>query len=571
MSSDNRPTPFYRKREDRIERDSNSAKSLAINKKRIVLINILVVFAYILISVRLLDLAISQENYKNFNNQLLTKYELPSPKTTRPDILDRNQHVLATNLRVTSLQINTKKIIDIEDSIEKLNGALPRLSKKDLYKKFNSKKNYVDLARHLKPSEEHRVNQLGIPGLDFHYEDKRYYPYNNLASHILGYVDIDNKGQSGIERHIDKNLPKNKSIQLTIDIRAQHIMTREIKKAISTYQARGGAGIILNAKNGEILSLVSLPDFNPNTKKRRDIIEKEKFNRAISIYEMGSILKIFTAALALESGVGNMERIYDVSHPLRLGRKIIRDLHPKKDNLTLEEIVVYSSNVGASLIASDIEEEYKGLLKEFFIRMGFLKRSPVELPEVVKPQGPKLWGKVNTLTTSYGYGISLNPVQVTTGIATMVNGGYLNQPTLFPIKEKKGKIRKIISEKTSKRIQRIMREVVANENGTGKRADVPGYFVGGKTGTSEKVGINGQYDPNLLMSSFTGIFPYFDPEYIIMVMIDEPKKITKGSIVTGGAIAAPVVKEVIKGLISLLDIQQKIKHYDNLKASNHKI
>ena len=223
------------------------------------------------------------------------------------------------------------------------------------------------------------------------------------------------------------------------------------------------------------------------------------------------------------------------------------------------------------MIASDIEEEYKGLLKEFFIRMGFLKRSPVELPEVVKPQGPKLWGKVNTLTTSYGYGISLNPVQVTTGIATMVNGGYLNQPTLFPIKEKKGKIRKIISEKTSKRIQRIMRGVVANENGTGKRADVPGYFVGGKTGTSEKVGTDGQYDQNLLLSSFAGIFPSFDPKYIIMVMIDEPKKITKGSIVTGGAIAAPVVKEVIKGLISLLDIQQKIKHYDNFNASNHKI
>jgi len=559
MSNDNRPKPFYRKCKDRIEQDSSPTQLVAIKKNRIIFINICVICACVLIFGKLIDLAISQENHRNFNNQLLKKYELPSLKDTRPDILDRNHNILATNLPVASLQINTQRIVDIENSIKKLNLALPHLSTEDLYKKFSSKRNYVNLVRHLPPSEENKINQLGIPGLEFYYEQKRYYPSENLASHIIGYVDIDNKGQSGIERYMDKNLPKNKNIQLTIDIRLQHLITEEIRKTISAYEARGGAGIILNAKNGEILSLVSLPDFDPNTKKRGEIIEKEKFNRAISIYEMGSILKIFTAAVALEAGVGNTEKIYDVSQPLKLGKKIIRDLHPKKDNLTLEEIIVYSSNIGASLIAGDIEAKYNGLLKEFFFRMGFLERSPVELPEVVKPRGPKFWGKVNTLTASYGYGISLNPVQVATGIATMVNGGYLNQPTLFPRKEKNKKIRKIISEKTSKRIQKIMRQVVANKDGTGKRADVPGYFVGGKTGTSEKVGINGLYDRDLLVSSFVGIFPYFDPEYIILVMIDEPKKIKSRTIVTGGAIAAPIVKEVIKGLISILDIQQKNK------------
>ena len=285
---------------------------------------------------------------------------------------------------------------------------------------------------------------------------------------------------------------------------------------------------------------------------------------------MGAILKIFTAAAALETGIGNVEKIYDVSKPLRLGKKTIRDLHPKKDNLTLEEVIVYSSNVGASLIASDIEKKYKGLLREFFIRMGFLKKSPIELPEVMKPRSPKRWREVNTITTSYGYGISLNPVQVAAGIAAMVNGGYLNQPTLFP--KKSTKTRKIISEKTSKAIQKIMRQVVENKQGTGKKADVPGYFVGGKTGTSEKVGVNGLYDRDLLLSSFIGIFPYFDPKYIIMVMIDEPKKTgPKGDIVTGGAIAAPIVKKVIQRLISVLNIQQKRKHYDILDGSNHKI
>jgi len=333
----------------------------------------------------------------------------------------------------------------------------------------------------------------------------------------------------------------------------QSMLRSEMANAVSEYNAIGATGIVMEIDSGEILSMVSLPDFDPN--KPAKVSDDSKFNRAtLGLYEMGSTFKSFTMAAGLEYGVVNMKSGYDATNSFKVATFTISDSHGKKRWLTVPEIYAYSSNIGTAKMALDIGAKQQ---KEFLKKMGMFKPIDIEIPEKANPQFPQEWKEINTVTISYGHGISVTPLHLVQGIATLVNGGMHERLTLLKDgnKGKEAKER-VISEQTSKNIRRLMRLVV--DHGTGGKADVAGYRVGGKTGTAEKVQTGGRYNPDAKIASFVSVFPVDSPKYLVLVMIDEPKgdKSTYG-FATGGWIAAPVVGRVIARMGPMMGIKPR--------------
>lgn len=462
----------------------------------------------------------------------------------RGDIVDRNGVLLATSLMTASVYVNPKEVRDAADAAHRLSKTLS-IDEKLILSRLKSGKSFVWIKRNLTPKEQYNVNALGIPGLYFQPEEKRVYPYGNVFSHLLGYVGIDHKGLAGIERQFDERLREpelnHEPLTLSVDARLQSIVRSEMAAAVNEYNAIGATGIILDIDSGEILSMVSLPDFDPNKLTRGN--DDSKFNRAtLGLYEMGSTMKSFTMAEGFEYGVATMKSGYDVSNPLKVSTFTIHDEHGKKRWLSVPEIYAYSSNIGTAKMALDIGTKQQ---REFLDKIGMLKPVDMEFPEKASPQFPEDWKEINTVTISYGHGISVTPLHLVKGIATLVNGGTLERLTLLKDENKdKGKGERIVSEETSKNIRRLMRLVV--DHGTGGKADVAGYRVGGKTGTAEKVQASGKYNPHANLSSFISVFPVDSPKYLVLVMIDEPKgdKSTYG-FTTGGWTAAPVVANII--------------------------
>ena len=465
-------------------------------------------------------------------------------KLPRSDIVDRNGEVVATSLMTASVFANPKELKNIPEVAHNLAKTL-RMDEKLLTKRLNKGKSFVWIKRNLSPLEQNQVNRLGIPGLYFQPEERRVYPYGNLLSHALGYVGMDNKGQAGIEREFDEKLregmPNNAPLAISIDVRLQAMMRDEMAKSVREFNAIGATGVILDIKSGELLSMVSLPDFDPHKPSKG--ADEAKFNRAtLGTYEMGSTFKSFTMAMGLDYGVTNMKSGYDTSHPLKIATFTITDAHPEARFLTVPEIYAYSSNIGTAKMALDIGTKRQ---KAFLDKIGMLKPIEIEFPEKASPQFPRDWKEINTVTIAYGHGISVTPLHLVRGIATLVNGGTLERLTLLKDGNKNhAQGERIISENTSQNLRRLMRLVV--DHGTGSKADVAGYRVGGKTGTAEKVQTGGKYNPNAKMASFISVFPVDEPKYVVLVMIDEPKgdKSTYG-FATGGWISAPVVGRVI--------------------------
>jgi len=472
----------------------------------------------------------------------------------RGDVVDRNGVLLATSLMTASVFVHPKEIKDMEEAAGKLAIALKQ-DKTQLLKRLNSGKNFVWIKRNLPPSDQQAVNSLGIPGLYFLPEERRVYPHGNMFSHVLGYVGVDNKGLAGLEKTYDTRLRDGSHnmdpLKLSVDVRLQAMMHEEMAKAVDEFRAIGATGMLMDIKTGELLSMVSLPDFDPH--KPANATDAQKFNRAtLGTYEMGSTFKTFTSAMALDSGTVNMKSGYDATHPFKVASFTIADAHAKARWLSVPEIYAYSSNIGTAKMALDVGGKKQ---RSFLEKIGMFAPIDIELPEKSLPQVPKTWPEITTVTVSYGHGIAVTPLHLLRGIAAMTNGGTLPNLTLLhddASLHPEGP--RVISEETSKNVRRLMRLVV--DHGTGAKADVPGYRVGGKTGTAEKITSAGGYSKNSNMALFVSVFPVDDPKYTMLIMVDEPKgdKSTYGY-ATGGWISAPVAGRVIARMGPLLNIK----------------
>ncbi len=500
--------------------------------------------AFLAIALRLVDLTIFQET-----SEIDLRTSVSAPITYgRSNISDRNGMILATSLSTASLYSNPKEILDVDETATKLAQVLPGLSKQSLKAKLSEPKSFVWIKRNLTPEQHYKVHMLGLPGLSFQREERRVYPLGSMYSHVVGLTDLDSKGVSGIEKTFDENLRKGgDALQLSLDTRVQSILHEELKRTVREFNARGAAGLVLDANTGEVIAMVSLPDFDPHEFSKSS--QDARFNRiTLGVYEMGSTFKIFNTAMALDSGKIKISDSFDATHPIRVGRFVISDYHPENRWMNVAEIFEHSSNIGSAKMAltAGISEQ-----KSFLQRLGLFNPPSIELPELGKPMLPRNWTDVTAMTVSYGYGISVTPLQLARAVAGTVNGGVLPELTLLkrPANTPLPGVR-IMSEATSNQMRELLRLVVMK--GTGQKADVGGYYVGGKTGTAEKSGAGG-YAEKKLLSSFVGTFPTVDPKYVILAMIDEPiaNKASFG-FATGGWVAAPAVNRVIGRMAPLL-------------------
>jgi cell division protein FtsI (penicillin-binding protein 3) len=469
----------------------------------------------------------------------------------RADIVDRNGVLLATTLEAPSLFAVPKLIKDPQRVAERLASILPDIEESEVAAQLASDKSFVWIKRQLTPSQALGVNRLGIPGLQFQPEGRRVYPEGNLLAHVVGYVDVDGKGLGGMERGFDEILRDGHApVELSIDARIQYILRDEITRAVAQFSAAGGMGIVMDVNTGEVLAMASLPDFDPNLPVDAES-DAARNQATLGVYEMGSIFKIFNTALALEARTATLTSSYDATKPLQIGRYTIHDDHAQRRWLTVPEIFEFSSNIGSARMVLDVGVDRQ---KDFLGRLGLLKSPNFELPELGAPLVPSPWREVNSMTIAFGHGISVSPLQMATAVCAVVNGGVLHHPTV--IKRPAGYApagQQVLSARTSEDLRRLLRLVV--EHGTGKLAKAPGYLVGGKTGTAEKVS-DKHYDRRDLLSSFIGVFPITAPRYLVMISIDRPhgNKESAG-FATGGWVAAPGVARVIERMAPLLGIQ----------------
>lgn len=476
----------------------------------------------------------------------------------RGAIADRNGDIIATTLRMPSLYADPALVADagrLARDLEKILPVTAAALKRDLQRSGR----FVWLYRNLTPKQQQQINDLGYPELGFRDEYRRIYPQGSLLSHLLGYTDSDGNGISGLEKQYNTLLNGGDVLKTTLDIRIQNILKREIHQSVTRFNAIGGAGIMMDIKTGEVIAMVSLPDFDPHNPTAAT--EEKRFNRnTTGVFEMGSTVKLFSIAAALDKGAITPDEIFDAREPLRIGRHIIRDFHPEKRPLTVREIFLHSSNIGTALIAQKLGSEY---LQDFFRKAGLFARINIDLPERARPLVPRRWGEIATATASYGHGFAITPLHLVSGAAAIVNNGILLPPTLTQKPQRPGTGTRIISAQTSAVMRAMLEDVTAK--GTGKNAQAAGYRVGGKTGTAEKV-MNGGYNKKALYSSFIGFFPMDDPRYVLLVSIDEPqgRKDTFGY-ATGGWTAAPVVGKVIAEAAPLLGIAPDNITYGGLK------
>lgn len=549
----------------------NRSSALEKARSRLVLLSAFFIIAYLIVAIRMFDLMILQGMFWTDEAAQVEKQAISTeaPKENRrADIVDRNGVLLATSLKTASLFADPKLIVDAEETAKELNKLFPEESYESFLKKLQKKSRFVWLKRNLVPEEQGKIMLIGDPGLAFREEYRRVYPQGELTAHTIGYVSQDNKGLAGLERAFNPLLSMNKNsheLKTTLDIRLQHALRQELENTIGKFSAKAGAGLIMDVNSGDVLAMVSLPDYDPNAKSKMS--DDQAFNRAtLGVYELGSVFKIFSTAALVETHDDALTMTFDAREPLKRGRHTIRDYHPEKRVLTVPEVFMVSSNIGTALMGEEIGTEG---LKNFYKKLGFFEKPKVALPEVGSPLYPRPWRDINTLTASYGHGIAVSPLQLTSAVSTVVNGGLAVQPRfILPDYEEGQSLPEIssirlVKEETSQIMRSLLRLVVTD--GTAKSAEVEGYEVGGKTGTAEKPGAHG-YDRKRLISSFIGVFPVSSPKYAVFVVVDEPKG-TKESYgyATAGWTAAPAAGRVIKRMTSILGLpptQKKIAEED---------
>ncbi|MFN3826873.1 MAG: peptidoglycan D,D-transpeptidase FtsI family protein [Micavibrio sp.] len=552
----------------KINIDGSKRSALDRAHGRIVLIGAGFVLIYGAVAARVVDLTILQGELPRLTGVSIEREFEPKTQTAaiRSDIVDRHGVLLATSLETASLYADPAYISDPVRVAQSLSQALPGLTYGEVLEKLQKKSRFIWIKRNLTPQEQSRILEMGEPGLQFKTEYSRIYPQGELTAHMVGYGSVDGQGLAGVERSFNDFLASGeKTLGLTLDVRLQHILRRETAAAIKEYTAKGGAGIIMDVTSGEVLAAVSLPDFDPQNPAAAS--PQQIFNNVtLGVYEPGSTMKIFSTAAYLEMKNPSMGTTFDTTLPLKVGRHTIHDYHPEKRPLTIPEIFMHSSNIGSALMGQAVGTER---MKEFYGDLGFLDVADIEISEKGRPLYPAQWRDINTLTASFGHGISVSPLQIVAAASGIIGDGTLVKPTLI-LDESRGSSGmksdtnsdiRIVSPKTSHRMKQLMRLVVTE--GTAKQADVPGYEVGGKTGTAEKI-VNGRYDRQKKISSFLGFFPMSAPRYAVFIMVDEPHG-TKQSYgyATGGWVAAPAVGRVIAAMAPLLGMQPDFASEEN--------
>ncbi|MCW5750677.1 MAG: penicillin-binding protein 2 [Alphaproteobacteria bacterium] len=535
--------------------DGAAKEVIETGRTRLVTAALLFALCFVVLAARLVDLTFIRNDTEPRVARAATLVAKVDqfPVVDRAAIVDRNGTLLATSLRTASLYADPRKVLNAREAAAKLVRVLPELSQADITERLGSDRSFVWIRRNLTPRQQQQVITLGIPGLYFHGEQRRVYPQGALAVHAVGFTDVDNNGLAGIEAFFNERLRDparaHEPLSLSLDLSVQHAVRDELLRSVAAHKAIGAAGIVLDARNGEVLAMVSLPDFEPG--QVGEASKDQRFNRnTLGVYEMGSTFKTFAAAMALEKGLVNMKGGYDATHPIRIAGFTISDDHPKKRWLSLPEIYMYSSNIAAAKMAVDVGPAGQ---RAFMQKLGFLGKPAIELPEIGGPLYPRRWNTIETMTIAFGHGISVSPLQLASAVGAMVNGGLLVQPTLIrrdPLAPLPAD--RVISERTSRQMRQLMRLVV--EQGTGKKAEAPGYLVGGKTGTAEKVGAGG-YKRKSLLTSFVAAFPMHAPRYVVIAMLDEPKgtKETHG-FATAGWTAAPIVGRLVTRIAPILGV-----------------
>ncbi|TGQ69712.1 penicillin-binding protein 2 [Mesorhizobium sp. M00.F.Ca.ET.186.01.1.1] len=486
---------------------------------------------------------------------------------SRPDIVDRNGEVLATDIKTASLFAEPRRIVDADEAIEKLATVLPEIDYEQTYHKLKSGAGFVWLQRQLTPKQQADIMQLGIPGFGFRTEKRRFYPSGETSSYIVGLTNIDNQGISGMEKYIDEQglsdlqasglaVAKDlKPVKLSVDLRVQHIVRDEVAAGLERYRAMGAGAVVLNVKTGEVVAMASVPDFDPNNPYNAQ--DKDRLNRmSAGLYEMGSTFKSFTSAMALDSGKATMASRFDASHPIRVGHQAIHDFHGKNRVLSLPEVFLYSSNIGSAREAELVGIEGH---REFLHRLGILDKMQTELPEVARPTEPKVWKQVNSFTIAFGHGVSTTPLQAAVGCAALMNGGYLMAPT-FLVRSQQDAMamaKKVVSDKTVEGMRYLY--TLNAEKGSARNARVPGYRVGGKTGTAEKV-INGRYSKELNFNTFVAAFPMDDPQYLVFTIADAPHPEKPGMPDVAAANAGVIAGNIIRRSAAMLGVKPDFSH-----------
>ncbi|THD44945.1 MAG: penicillin-binding protein 2 [Bradyrhizobium sp.] len=482
--------------------------------------------AYIGIGVKLVVLGVSHDP-----PQTLKVAADQAVSGARPDLVDRNGAILATDIKTMSVFAEPRRIIDKDEAVELITAVLPDVDAKELRERFDSKKGFVWVKRQVTAKEQQEIFRLGLPGIGFLPENKRVYPNGPLGAHVIGFVDKDNIGIAGMEKYLDEQSltdphvagfsvdPQSlKPVRLSLDLKATHALRDELAAGLVRFRAKAAAGAILDVNTGEVIALESLPDFDPNDPS--DFKDPEHINRLnVGVYEMGSTFKALSIAMALDTGKVTLNSQVDARESLRYGHFTIHDFHATHRVLSVPEVFTHSSNIGAARLALMVGVDgHKAFLK----KMGQLDRLRTELPESAEPLVPKHWGELNTMTIAFGQGLNVAPLQAMMAVAALVNGGNLITPTFLPRDAQAASAlgQKVISAQTSESLRYLMRSNATH--GSAGFANIPGYYVGGKTGTADKI-VHGHYDHDKVFTTFMAITPADKPQYLYLVMYDEPQ------------------------------------------------
>jgi cell division protein FtsI (penicillin-binding protein 3) len=479
----------------------------------------------------------------------------------RPDILDRNGQVLATDIRTVSLFAEPHKIVDADEAVEKLATVLPDVDAKDMYRRLSSKSHFQWLRRQLTPKQQSQILALGIPGIGFRPEIRRFYPGGSTAAHIVGFVNIDNRGMAGMEKYIDNQglaeladlgMTSNarlEPVKLSIDLRVQNIVHDVVANAQVNFKGKSAGAVVLDVETGEVLAMASYPDFDPNNPEQG---AKDGWLNRMSngTFEMGSTFKSFSLAMGLDTGKIKLTDSFDARYPIKIGGFTIKDFHGQSRFLSVPDIFKYSSNIGTAKIIDVVGIPDQ---KEYLTRLGLLTKMKTELPEVKMPSQPREWKKISSITISFGHGVATTPLQTAVAGAALVNGGRLIEPTFMPRSvEQANEVAEAVLKPSTSADMRYLFEY-NGQYGSGRGARIPGFNVGGKTGTADKV-VNGRYDSKLNFNAFLGAFPMSKPRYVVLSFIDEPLTGEQGGTISAFT-ALPIVRDIIRRTAPILGVE----------------
>ena len=556
----NAPTPALVARPERLRLVGQRRQVLAVMQQRLMFAMIVYAGVIALIILRLLWLAA-------FGDHAGRKQTVTALVPPRGDIVDRDGFPLARTIDAWTISLHPRKVIGSKLELARaLARLMPERDEAAYFAMLRSDKPFYYLRRRAPPGLVQAVNAIGEPGLAIDREPDRLYPQTSLAAHVIGYTDVDGNGTAGVERAFEDRLSdpakRGQPLVLSISSRVQQALENELNAAMTQFSAIGAAGVIMDIHSGEVLAMTSLPQLNPNVAGLGS--PEARFNRAtLGVYELGSTFKPFTVAMAMDAGVvKSFGQMYPCPDQLHAYGQTVNDTHPFGRACSVAEIMKESSNIGTAQIADQLG---KARQKAFLDKMGFLDPIGIELKEKGRTLTPgSRWGPFETMTVGYGHAVAVTPLHLATGYATLLNGGIYRPATILKVDRNHSapKGRRVFSEETSYKMRALLRLVVTH--GTGKKADAPGYRVGGKTGTAEKL-IGGRYATNVVVTSFAGVFPMDEPRYVMVVMLDEPKPTPETyGFRTAGWNVAPVVSRTISRIAPMLGVRPDKRREPNM-------